>query len=67
MRQEFSGHGASRGSALGRARVRLPHVLDVVEERIAAEAVDDELQRLHHAIDRVRTEMRALRDRLHGA
>ena len=67
MRQQFSGHGASRGSALGRARVRLPHVLDVVEERIAAEAVDDELQRLHHAIDRVRTEMRALRDRLHGA
>ncbi|GAB2624535.1 phosphoenolpyruvate--protein phosphotransferase [Novilysobacter erysipheiresistens] len=67
MRQEFSGHGASRGSALGRARVRLPHVLDVVEERIAAEAVEAELRRLHDAIDRVRTEMHVMRERLHGA
>ena len=67
MRQEFSGHGASRGSALGRARVRLPHVLDVVEERIAADAVEAELQRLHDAIDRVRTEMHVMRERLHGA
>jgi len=67
MRQEFSGHGASRGSALGRARVRLPHVLDVVEERIAADAVEAELRRLHDAIDRVRTEMHVMRERLHGA
>jgi phosphotransferase system enzyme I (PtsI) len=29
MRQEFKGLGASRGSALGRARVRLPHALEV--------------------------------------
>ncbi|MGH8086282.1 MAG: phosphoenolpyruvate--protein phosphotransferase [Lysobacter sp.] len=67
MRQEFSGHGASRGSALGRARVRLPHVLDVVEERIAADAIEAELQRLHDAIGRVRTEMHVMRERLHGA
>ena len=67
MRQEFSGLGASRGSALGRARVRLPHVLDVVEERIDATAVEDELKRLHDAIDRVRTEMHVMRERLHGA
>ncbi len=67
MRQAFSGHGASRGSALGRARVRLPHVLDVVEERIAADAVGAGLHRLHGAIERVRTEMHALRERLHGA
>ena len=40
MRQILPGHGASRGSALGRARVRLPHVLDVAEERIPAEAVE---------------------------
>ncbi len=67
MRQVLPGHGASRGSALGRARVRLPHVLDVAEEHIEADAVDAELDRLHAAIDVVRAEMRSLRDRLHGA
>ena len=65
MRLSLSGHGASRGSALGRARVRLPHALEVTEERI--EDVDAELARLHAAIRIVRGEMRALRDRLHGA
>ena len=54
MRQQLSGHGASRGSALGRARVRLPHVLDVREERIPAEDVENELDRLHAAIEVVR-------------
>jgi phosphotransferase system enzyme I (PtsI) len=67
MRRILSGHGASRGSALGRARVRLPHVLDVAEERLDAELVEDEVERLHAAIDVVRGEMRALHDRLHGA
>ena len=65
MRLHLSGHGASRGSALGRARVRLPHALEVSEERV--EDVDAELERLHAAIDVVREEMRALRERLHGA
>ena len=67
MRQVFNGLGASRGSALGRARVRLPHALDVAEEHISADQVEGELARLHEAIDLVRTEMHALRDRLHGA
>jgi phosphotransferase system enzyme I (PtsI) len=67
MRQLFQGHGASRGSALGRARVRLPHALEVAEERIGAGQVETELARLHTAIDIVRSEMHALRDRLHGA
>ncbi|MCY7354849.1 MAG: phosphoenolpyruvate--protein phosphotransferase [Lysobacter sp.] len=67
MRQALPGHGASRGSALGRARVRLPHALDVAEEHIEAAAVDAELIKLHTAIDTVRIEMHALRDRLHGA
>ena len=65
MRRELPGQGASRGSALGRARVRLPHVLDVPEERI--EDVDAELARLHDAIRIVRAEMHGLRARLHGA
>ncbi|MFC0678798.1 phosphoenolpyruvate--protein phosphotransferase [Lysobacter korlensis] len=67
MRQVFQGHGASRGSALGRARVRLPATLDVVEEHISADAVEAELDRLHAAITTVRDEMHALRERLHGA
>jgi phosphotransferase system enzyme I (PtsI) len=67
MRQLLSGHGASRGNALGRARLRLPHVLDVAEDRIDAAAVDAELARLHAAVATVRSEMLALRERLHGA
>ncbi|MEH6415721.1 phosphoenolpyruvate--protein phosphotransferase [Pseudomonas sp. CGJS7] len=67
MRQEFQGHGASRGSALGRARVRLPHALEVAEERIGDAQVEGELARLHAAIDTVRNEMHTLRERLHGA
>ena len=67
MRRVLSGHGASRGNALGRARVRVPHTVEVAEERIAADAVDAELARLHDAIATVRAEMLALRDRLHGA
>jgi len=65
MRLELQGHGASRGAALGRARVRQPHALDVAEELI--DDVDAEIARLHAAIADVRGEMRSLRDRLHGA
>ena len=67
MRLQLTGHGASRGSALGRARVRLPHALEVVEQRIAANAVEKELRRLHDAVDSTRGEMHTLRERLHGA
>lgn len=65
MRKDLSAHGASRGCALGRARVRLPHALEIDEARI--DDVDNELARLHAAIDVVREEMRELRARLHGA
>lgn len=67
MRQALHGQGASRGSALGRARVRLPHALQIAEQRIPPDAVDAELSRLHHAIATVRGELHALRTRLHGA
>ena len=66
-RQVLSGNGAARGSALGRARVRLPHALDVEEAHIAPEDVEAELQRIHDAVDTVRAEMHLLRERLHGA
>jgi len=65
MRLALSGHGASRGRALGCARVRLPHVLEVTEQYV--EDVEGELDRLHAAIDVVRGEMQALRKRLQGA
>ena len=67
MRQALAGQGASRGTVLGRARVRLPHALQIAEQHIPAEHADEELARLHHAISMVRTEMHALRARLHGA
>ena len=67
MRQLLSGNAAARGSALGRARVRLPHALDVEEAHIAPEEVDAELGRIHEAVDTVRAEMHLLRERLHGA
>ena len=67
MRALLPGHGASRGSALGRARVRLPHVLEVAEQHIRQDQIDDELARLHEAVDATRREMHSLRARLHGA
>lgn len=67
MRHLLSGNAAARGSALGRARVRLPHALDVEETRIAPGEVETELGRIHEAVDTVRAEMRDLRQRLHGA
>ncbi|MDH5834384.1 phosphoenolpyruvate--protein phosphotransferase [Luteimonas kalidii] len=67
MRHALTGHGASRGNALGRARVRLPHALEVAEEHVAADAVEGEIRQLHTAIDAVRVEMRNMRTRLHGA
>jgi len=67
LRALLPGHGASRGSALGRARVRLPHVLEVAEQRIRQDQIDDELARLHEAVDATRREMHSLRARLHGA
>ncbi len=67
MSPRLRGHGASRGTALGRARVRLPHALDVAEQRIPASRVEAELARLHQAVGLARNEMHQLRERLHGA
>ncbi|QIK80295.1 phosphoenolpyruvate--protein phosphotransferase [Lysobacter sp. HDW10] len=67
MRRAFSGIPASRGIALGRARVRIPHALEVQRETIKPEEVDAEIERVHSAIAFVRAEMHDLRQRLHGA
>jgi len=42
-------------------------VLEVAEQRVAAHAVEQELDRLHRAVDAARDEMHALRTRLQGA
>jgi phosphotransferase system enzyme I (PtsI) len=61
------GHIAARGNALGRARVRRAHALEVTEQRIPASRIEAELQRLHVAVESARTEMHQLRERLQGA
>src|SRR5690606_14726317 len=58
---------AARGLALGRARVREPHGLEIVEKRIEAGAAAAELARLDQARDRARDELTALREQLQGA
>ncbi len=67
MTRRLSGHGASRGSALGRARLRQSNAPDIRERRIEAGAVGAELERLHAAVDAARGEMHQLRQRLQGA
>jgi phosphotransferase system enzyme I (PtsI) len=67
MRRVLAGVGASKGLALGRARVRHPHALTLTEETITPEQVPDELQRLLLAMEVARRELYALRERLHGA
>ncbi len=67
MRLTLSGMGASRGIALGRARLRLAHALDTVEQTIPDTEVNAEVERLHKAITAARDELRGLRERLHGA
>ncbi len=67
MRLAIAGQGASRGLALGRARLRLAHAIDTREQIIPHAAVDAEIARLHVALDAARDELKGLRERLHGA
>ncbi|MGY0505294.1 phosphoenolpyruvate--protein phosphotransferase [Luteimonas sp. e5] len=67
MRRDLSGIAASRGTALGRARLRLPQALEVEREQVPANQAPAELARVHAAIEQVREEIRGLRERLHGA
>jgi len=66
-RHTLTGHGAARGTALGQARVRLAHILEVAEHHIPAHQTASELTRLHAAIGKVRAELHAMRGQLHGA
>lgn len=67
MRKLLSGTAAARGCAIGRARMRLPHRLEVEATAILAQDIDAEIARFHTAVAQVRSEMRTLRERLQGA
>ncbi len=66
MRLVLTGTGASRGKALGRARLEQPSRFLVDETRLEESEVGNELQRLDHALASARAELRALRDKLQG-
>lgn len=67
MRAQIQATPASRGLALGRARLHLGRAFDIEERSIEAERIEDELQRLHAAIALARMQLGELRDRLQGA
>ncbi|MCC6595973.1 MAG: phosphoenolpyruvate--protein phosphotransferase [Rhodanobacteraceae bacterium] len=67
MRLVLTGSGASRGMALGRARLERPSRYLVDERPLPAAEIDDEIERLRRAIELAREELGVLRDRLHGS
>ena len=67
QRLELEGTAASRGLALGRARVIYPARFEVEPERIAAREVAAELARLTAALDSARGELKHLQHGLRGS
>lgn len=66
MRHQLEGNGASRGMALGRARLEQPSRFLVDESPLEQSEVATELHRLDKALASARDELRALRDKLSG-
>ena len=67
MRHVLPGTLASRGMALGRARLVQPSRYTVDSRPLADDEIEAELEHLHHALDTARLELRELRGKLHGA
>jgi len=67
MRRELTGVGAAKGLALGRARVREPHRLEIDERRIEADQIEAERARMRDALAAARQELTDLRERVRGA
>lgn len=67
MRHQLTGTPASRGMALGRARMVQPSLFTVDMRMLEDAEVGPEIARLHKAIDHARAELRELRSKLHGA
>ncbi|SFN24027.1 phosphoenolpyruvate--protein phosphotransferase [Dokdonella immobilis] len=66
MRLILEGNGASRGMALGRARLEQPSRFLVDETPLEQAEVDAEVQRIDEALATARGELKALRDKLEG-
>ncbi|HHW4678368.1 MAG TPA: phosphoenolpyruvate--protein phosphotransferase [Xylella sp.] len=64
MSIRIQGHGAARGTALGRAWVRQTDVLEIHEKYITD--TEAELQSLYQAMNAARQEIHQLREHLHG-
>lgn len=67
MRHELIGTSAAKGLALGRARLRQPHRLDIDESLIAADEVEAERARMREALIAARQELSDLREQVRGA
>ena len=67
MRLTLPGTPASRGMALGRARLMQPSRYAVDTRPLGETEVAAELELLHRALDTARQELRELRGKLHGA
>ncbi|MCX7514024.1 phosphoenolpyruvate--protein phosphotransferase [Frateuria sp. STR12] len=67
MRELLPGTAASRGMALGRARLVQPSRYLVDTRPLAEDEIEGELDNLHRALDTARLELHELRGRLHGA
>jgi phosphotransferase system enzyme I (PtsI) len=66
VRLVLAGAGASRGMALGRARLEHPSHYLIDDRPLAADEVEAEVERLHRAILGAREDLAQLRERLHG-
>lgn len=66
MRLVLTGSGASRGMALGRARLEQPSRFLVDETPLEQSDVGAEIERLEVALESARAELRTLRDKLSG-
>mgnify|MGYP001455969982 CR=1 FL=1 len=67
MRSAFSGVAISKGLALGRARVRAPHIADLEDKPLPPEDIDAEIERLAAALATTRAELAKLREQLQYA
>ena len=66
MRFILTGNGAARGMALGRARLEQPSRYLIDERPLGADEVETELERLQRALALARSDLAALREKLHG-
>ncbi|KRE90770.1 phosphoenolpyruvate-protein phosphotransferase [Frateuria sp. Soil773] len=67
MRELLPGTSASRGMALGRARLVQPSRYLVDTRPLGEDEVDAEIEKLHRALATARQELHELRGKLHGA